>query len=247
MTRQVVPSIVLSVLIVCFLRLHSINRTRPVRDGAPIKNGRQIARTGSTQASGRSSGARTRDVPPRRPTPLVATRTEPRAHQRTALGFTSEVVHNCGEPIGPSAGQFSKRGLPREAGADRTDFGPPPTARKRQPIDADFGPRRSFTVVKAGETLGDVARRVYGPPGRPARSGGPIATPSSGDSPLAVGCCCARRAKERETTQTFPGVVTAPPEARPANPAPPPNLARGERDRRLMAMTNDCVQSPLRK
>ncbi len=171
MTRQVVPSIVLSVLIVCFfaVALYQPDPPGPGQGVRRSKTGGEIARTGSApQASGRSSGARTRDVAPQAPDPAgrdtdrAASAPKDGTSGSPARSFTT-VANRSGRPPrnSPGARTDARRREPID-----TDFGPPPTdARKRVPIDTDFGPRRSFTVVRAGETLGDVARRVYGPAG----------------------------------------------------------------------------------
>ena len=105
-------------------------------------------------------------------------------------------------PPGPS------RSLP-EAEVER----PTPSVRRVSRPVAPTGPRSAFTTVEPGESLSDVARRVYGtddvdppPLAREPRRGSPIGTPlEQGDDPADAGPSIGRlRVKARPTRPSRP-------------------------------------------
>jgi len=154
MTRQVVPSIVLSVLIVCFfaVALFQPDPPRPGQGGRRSLAGGGTARPGSASpAAERSSGARTKAAPAQPPNP--ARGAIHRAARASGVGAS-------GSPA-TSPGAVAGRPSPPPA-----SYGATTTAATNGESNAtDSGRRGSFTVVKAGETLGDVALRVYGTTG----------------------------------------------------------------------------------
>jgi nucleoid-associated protein YgaU len=149
MTRQAVPSIVLSVLIVCFFAIALFQPDPPNKSHG---QGRRRARGGiartASRPTDRSSVARTDKPLSRAPDPVV------RATDKAA-------------PT-PKAGASRPPGTSFVAVANRPAHPPARSAaiatitRAAVRTDSDFGPHGSFTVVKAGETLADVALRVYG-------------------------------------------------------------------------------------
>jgi hypothetical protein len=154
MNRQVGPSIVLSVLIVCFfaVALFQHDRPRSARDGARLKSRDAIAgpppalgpdrersanRVQATASASRGVSADNALARAQSDRPALG---ESRGESRPATNVRSRAV----------SGSSSERLV--TAPSER-----PGVARQ---------PRAAFTVVSAAETIEDVAIRVYGSTGR---------------------------------------------------------------------------------
>ncbi len=149
MNRQVGPSIVLSVLIVCFfaVALYQRDPPRPSRGRARPTAADAIARSGSAPPRGprRSSSAQSESA--ERPQPVSATREVP-AHP-IALASDSSIT-----AFEPAPAQSA-----RPRGADSVG---PDGSMRGQRIEVARQPASAFTIVLTDETLDDVAHRVYG-------------------------------------------------------------------------------------
>ena len=144
MNRQVGPSIVLSVLIVCFFAVALYERDPPRSSHGQARSGigESVSRSGpatspssleaSSPGPAQSANAR-RELPAR----------------RIALASDSSIT--AFEPA-PAPGVHS-------GGADSVRFD---GSNNLQRIDGARRPASAFTVVVANETLKDVAARVYG-------------------------------------------------------------------------------------
>ncbi len=149
MNRQVGPSIVLSVLIVCFfaVALYQRDPPRPSHGRIQSKAADATARSGSTSprvprrsSSGQSESAElVQDVSARREVP----------GRPIALASDSSITAFERAPADSS----------RPRGADAVGSS---GSTRGQRIEAARRPASAFTIVLANETLEDVARRVYG-------------------------------------------------------------------------------------
>jgi nucleoid-associated protein YgaU len=149
MNRQVGPSIVLSVLIVCFFAVALFQHDPP-------RSARSRGQNGSFKGIARSAaGAGAPGDKSAVPTGL--------AEVGRPISSEREIgVRSAGrDGTSPYARLASARGgiLEREQSAARDGLG---TKKERAPIEISRQPLSEFTVVVADETLEDVARRVYG-------------------------------------------------------------------------------------
>jgi hypothetical protein len=149
MNRQVGPSIVLSVLIVCFfaVALYQRDPPRPPHGSARSTAAGAIARSAST--------------PPRGPS-------RPFSGQSESAELVKSVSRRSEVPARPIASTSdrsiatSQRVLARSSRTPDMGFVGPDGSKTGERIEAARQPGSAFTVVLANETLQDVACRVYG-------------------------------------------------------------------------------------
>lgn len=170
MTRQVIPSMLLSVLIVCFFSvvLYEHEKPRPTEKSAiPKTDGGSSPPASDTPTS---SGPATEASPkPARPagSPAAAEPTPP------APASPGEPVREKGssnvEPSprpapGPEPKLETKPETNSEAPRPAASPATPPesTGALEKPSGPPSGPSSPFTTVKQGESLEDVSVRVYG-------------------------------------------------------------------------------------
>ena len=164
MNRQVGPSIVLSVLIVCFFAV-ALFQHDPPRSG----HGRCAGRADAVARIARFRGGRAKRS---RPARSGGSRAGATRHRRA-----HELVHR------PADSGRTTRRLRESGAADSVRPRAAPIRRARTVRRRPRGsrsprqPGSAFTVVVTNETIEDVARRVYGSTDLSTRSGGPIATP----------------------------------------------------------------------
>jgi nucleoid-associated protein YgaU len=149
MNRQVGPSIVLSVLIVCFfaVALYQRDPPRPPRGSARSTAAGAIARSAST--------------PPRGPSRPFSGQSESAELVKPVSGRSEVPARPIASTSDRSIGT-SHRVLARSLRAPDMGFVGPDGSRTGEPIEAARQPGSAFTIVDADETLEDVARRIYG-------------------------------------------------------------------------------------
>jgi len=149
MNRQVGPSILLSVIIVCFFAVALYQRDPPRSPGG-----------GSWSASADAIG-RSGSVPPRGPS-----RSTPGQPETVELVHTASARREIKpQPAGVTAAASltdSKRLPARSARKPGVRSNGSSGAREGVHADDLRQPGSAFTIVEADETLEDVARRVYG-------------------------------------------------------------------------------------
>jgi hypothetical protein len=154
MTRHPLPSIVLSVSIVCFfaIALFQPDPPTPLRGVRRTPAGSERARFRSVApAAGASTAAATSGMsqgPSKRSLPAIGGASNPRSADGTSASAATA------RPV-----SHRTRG-PRE-NSDRESTAP----QREHTHKGAVAPRAPFTVVKAGESLGDVSLRVYGTTG----------------------------------------------------------------------------------
>jgi nucleoid-associated protein YgaU len=192
MNRQAVPSVLLSVSIVCFFAVALYQRDfdsgRSANGGgsrpsASRREPTQSARVGIAAAdragvpAGGRSAAMARPAPILRPAPAPSAAVDPTAPpvpippSGTSRAVATDRVHAPGDPLRDGPARSSSLGAPLPAiriVSDRSGPArpsrslshhvPPATARSSGVKLA----RAPFTIVGSGETLSDVARRIYG-------------------------------------------------------------------------------------
>jgi hypothetical protein len=149
MNRQVGPSIVLSVLIVCFfaVALYQRDPPRPTHGSARSTAAGAIARSAST--------------PPQGPS-------RPFSGQSESANLVKSVSGGSEIPARPIASTSdrsiatSQRVLARSSRAPDMDFVGPDGSKTGERIKPARRPGSAFTIVDPDETLEDVARRIYG-------------------------------------------------------------------------------------
>jgi hypothetical protein len=192
MNRHVVPSMLLSVLIVCFFAVILFERDSPRKS-----HGNDRAVTGKKTGVERlPSAPHGTDATPESPRPADG-KQEPEAEKKPEQGKRQATAEPTASPVkqvgaGSSSAQTASGAatqheparrpqvasepstskttrptpLPAKEGATRSSaFGgadsSPPKTTTHEPA-ADSGPQHPFTAVRQGETLRDVAIRVYG-------------------------------------------------------------------------------------
>jgi hypothetical protein len=176
MNRQVGPSIVLSVLIVCFFAValfqHDPPRSAHSKTGPVANDSRTRADAQSTRRSpSRTSSGLSESLDPAK---TALTRRE--IHSRPISWTTDSPV----VPAPTVTAESSRRTGANSAG--------PVSPRKEERVVVPRQPGSGFTVVDANETLEDVARRIYGSEGLAEslwRANRDVLSRS--DSPLATG------------------------------------------------------------
>jgi hypothetical protein len=181
MSRQAGPSIVLSVLIVCFFavalfqrdlpRSHA-SRARPaVRDSVARTSPGGLPALGRTPSGQSEAGGQVSRSPDRREvSSLPGGRSATDGKNRLASGAPDQRADVPGQPVTATTGQRGSGSPPgqfQQASAR--------SSRLRQPSVPESvasstshktasarGPRSAFTVVEPSETIEDVASRVYG-------------------------------------------------------------------------------------
>jgi hypothetical protein len=192
MNRHIVPSMLLSVLIVCFFAVILFERDSPRRS---LGNDRAVTgkKTGVERPASAPHGT---DATPETPHPADG-KQEPEAEKKPEQGKrqataepTASPVKQAGAgsssahtPSGAATQDAPARGaqvvsqspasntsrptpLPAKEGATRSSASggadsSPPKTRTPEPA-AESGPQQAFAAVRQGETLRDVAIRVYG-------------------------------------------------------------------------------------
>jgi hypothetical protein len=135
MSRQAGPSIVLSVLIVCFFAVALFQRDLPHTERRPIRPSRQ--------------------EPAARPlAPKATARARPEQRARTAQG---EISARAGSnlPTGVSAQTSARTSKKRRSASSLISSGP----RNAAPT---HNPRSAFTIALREETIEAISSRVYG-------------------------------------------------------------------------------------
>jgi nucleoid-associated protein YgaU len=185
MSRQAVPSIVLSVLIVCFFGVALFQRDLPRshagrgRTAARDSVGRTspgrlpaLGRAGSGQSeTGKQASRSPAPAPARRElASLPGERSATDGKNRAALGASDPKEGALGRPVrettrqrgsGPPPGQFQQASV-RSSRLRQPSVPEPVAARRPQRMASARGPRSAFTVVERSETIEDVSSRVYG-------------------------------------------------------------------------------------
>jgi nucleoid-associated protein YgaU len=149
MNRQVGPSILLSVAIVCFFAVALYQHDPPhTRDGrSRSRSADAIARSGSAPPREPKRSTSTRaDAVERVHSVSVRTVREPQPVPPALRPSLVSATH----PPGPSV----HRRAAYPAGSDQ--------ATKDEPIEVARRPASPFTIVEADESLEDVAKRIYG-------------------------------------------------------------------------------------
>jgi nucleoid-associated protein YgaU len=144
MNRQVGPSIVLSVLIVCFfaVALYQRDPPRPSQGRGRTGIGEQNRRSGPLIRSSTVQAGSTVSAQP-------ATALSEGPARAIALVSDSSIT-----AFGPEPADSGRSGVAGSVRSEGSNTG--------QRIDGGRRPASAFTTVVANETLQDVARRVYG-------------------------------------------------------------------------------------
>jgi hypothetical protein len=153
MNRQVGPSILLSVAIVCFFAVALYQHDPPqTRDGrSRSRSADAIARSGSAPSPEPKGPTSTRVDAVER-VHAVSVRTE-RERQPVPPAVPSALRPSLATATRPPGPSVHKRAA-YPMGSDQ--------ATKGKPIEVARRPPSPFTVVEADESLEDVARRIYG-------------------------------------------------------------------------------------
>ena len=162
MDRQAFPSIVLSVSIVCFFAVALYERDKVPRGPAKDLAARKPGPAGDLAGQSTKSPV---------PGPQAAPDREGDANRASdpVRGLASRPVPSTGGRSEPTASAGRPGGIPgpviRRASERTGEAAPSPTPSRGHPRESEGKLARSpFTVVGAGETIADVARRVYGTP-----------------------------------------------------------------------------------
>jgi hypothetical protein len=149
MNRQVGPSIVLSVLIVCFfaVALYQPDPPRPPHGSARSTAAGAIAQSAST--------------PPRGPSRPFLGQSESAELVKSVSG-RSEVPARPIALTSDRSNATSQRVLARSSRSPDLGFVGPDGSKTGERIEAARQPGSAFTIVDADETLEDVALRIYG-------------------------------------------------------------------------------------
>jgi hypothetical protein len=181
MNQRALPSVVLSVLIVCFfaVALFQPDPSRPVRTGPRSRPGEATSRSGVASQSGpdrafserseatdrldnSSTSSTVASGPSRGSSPESREGTAP---LRVAAGKDVPKLRDGRSPLEPDSGSPSARAGGASARSDRGASGlarTPAPARGAQRSVPAREPRCAFTVARADETIEDIALRVYG-------------------------------------------------------------------------------------
>lgn len=174
MNRQVIPSMLLSVLIVCVFAIVLFERDPEAAGGQPGRAG-AVAKSVAAPPSPSTDPSRADVLRPEGPPRQVET-----SKQSTSAPAPLPVP---ADPAPKSASQEATVANPAA-----TTITPTADAHSPMSTSAPIGPHSAFTVVQKGETLKDVAVRVYGSSDRlaPLWRANRDLLPKS-DSPLSAG------------------------------------------------------------
>jgi nucleoid-associated protein YgaU len=153
MNRQVGPSILLSVAIVCFFAVALYQHDPPqTRDGrSRSRSADAIARSGSAPLREPKRSTSTRaDTVERVHSASVRTEREPQPVPSAVPSALRPSLASATRPPGPSVHRRAAYPMGSEQ------------ATKDEPIEVARRPASPFTIVEADESLEDVARRIYG-------------------------------------------------------------------------------------
>jgi len=174
MNRQIIPSMILSVLIVCFFSIVLYERDQPGALARPSGGDAAPAATSTAASKGPDSSKVVDEGPPREIKGLVKTGTPSAspADQRApsspaAVVEKAEPVRVAEAPAAPAVTAPNGPGsVPSQVATRSAD---PVNRAKEKPAShaagsapASTAHRSAFTTVKDGETLEDVTVRIYG-------------------------------------------------------------------------------------
>ena len=179
MSRQAGPSIVLSVLIVCFFAVALFQRDLP-RARAPDAGDRRaresVARTFAPTPGGRTQSAKARDRKPHTSRVTVQSKMSSMPGEHSIFTSAKRVPAAAADsrPLDSRTGRSEQ---PVALGSDRPGSRVPEVSarakgRMQQPAstglprkpDSARSPRSAFTTARESETIEDVSSRVYGTP-----------------------------------------------------------------------------------
>jgi nucleoid-associated protein YgaU len=172
MNRQAIPSMFLSVLIVCAFAVVLFERDpdaagrRPDRDPVAEKNSEARAPTSASPMKDESSRPENSKVPGEQ----LPRRAPEQSTEPIGLRPVSKEPKPIAAPATTPAASAAVQGEPRSPDSDEPNTVRPPAASPATPdappaspaVPVSTGPRSAFIVVQSGETLKDVAVRVYG-------------------------------------------------------------------------------------
>ncbi len=188
MNRQIIPSMILSVLIVCFFSIVLYERDKPTAvarasggEPAPAatpvstsQNADKPAATADAASKGLDSSKVVDEGPPRATGGFAKTATAPvstadqSAQSSPVPGQEkAEPVRVAEAPAVPAATAAESPGpAPGQVATSSADPASRPQEKPASPAAgpalASTGQRSAFTTVKDGETLEDVTKRIYG-------------------------------------------------------------------------------------
>ena len=173
MNRQIIPSMISSVLIVCFFSIVLYEPDKPGALARPLGGDSAPAATSAAAPKG-PDPSRVDEVPQREIKGPAKTETPPAStadqHVRSSPGAGLEKakpVRVAEAPAVPAVTVTEGPGSVPSQGATRSadPVSSPqekPASHAAGPLPASTGRRSAFTTVKDGETLEDVTLRIYG-------------------------------------------------------------------------------------
>jgi hypothetical protein len=166
MNRQIIPSMILSALIVAFFAIllyerdPTTTRKKPEKGESEKEAAASQSRLSSPGSDGSSSASQS---PASLPAVNAETPSQPTASASVGRG---EPAAGTSAPVGFSKSSSSTPNQDRAGAPVARDSKPTGRNEKSPPAGAgpSFGPGSPFTHVQNGETLRDVAVRIYGSP-----------------------------------------------------------------------------------